>query len=360
MRSLGRLMGSGVAVAGALALTVGSATSSLAQDPGLAPVVDVHTGTCEQFEPDPTFQLGNLQLIPIEGIAEEGEGVAETVDEDDPRAAIIEVDIIGGDGVFDEEDEGFLADDLDDDGLGDVGVDLNDDGILDENEVLGEDVDGDAALGEGELTIIVPLEPASGMVWKGEENNDEVDGEELVQGGNLVMVIHHSADQYGTYLACGSILDLVEEDMVVIPLREFNNSGYFGLTLFQEDSGEFATYLFQGTSTGPQVGGQTPTPVPTNTPAPTPTPEPTKVVTAVVEADATVTVAVANPNEAAAILGDDGVFDENDEGYLAENIDDDAVWEIGQDRNGDGVLTEDEVLGEDANEDSGLTEDELI
>jgi hypothetical protein len=71
-------------------------------------------------------------------------------------------------------------------------------------------------------------------------------------------------------------------------------------------------------------------------------------------------VAVGTPAASMAdVLGDDGVLDVSDEGFLCQDIDDDGVFDIGIDEDGDGVLDENEVLGSDLNDDEALTEDEL-
>ncbi|MDP9369041.1 MAG: cupredoxin domain-containing protein [Chloroflexota bacterium] len=247
----------------------------------IAPVIGVHNGTCAQFMPEPAYDAGEMQLVPIRGFFEEGEGAAETVEEDEVVEPVAPVDpvaeedddflgIAGDDGVFNQEDEGFLADDFDDDGVVEIGRDLDNDGILGEDEVLGDDVDNDGILTEDEFVVIVPVDPMTGLVWKADEEVD-FDGEELVNQGPYVMVVHESAQAYGNYLACGEVLDLVEEDNVVVPLRPIGDSNYTGVALIEANDGEYAAYLFRGIKAPGQGARTPPTPTP---PPPTPTPVP--------------------------------------------------------------------------------------
>lgn len=60
-------------------------------------------------------------------------------------------DILGDDGVLDEDDEGALCRDVDDDGTNEIGFDQDKNGMLEEGEVLGSDVNNDEALTEDEL-----------------------------------------------------------------------------------------------------------------------------------------------------------------------------------------------------------------
>ena len=267
-------------------LALSGARPTLAQGQ-IAPVIAVHRGTCVQFMPEPVFDAGPMQLIPIRG-GVEGQAAESVVDEVDP---IADDDPFGGiagdDRVFDERDEGFLADDIDGDGVLEIGQDRNADGIFDQDEVLGDDVNDDRFLNEDEfIVVVVPVQQSAGVVWKADEEVN-FDGEELVTQGPYVMVVHQSAQAYDTYLACGEVLDLVEEDNVVVPLRPIGNSNYTGVALIEENDGEYAAFLFRGIQApgeGPRIPPTptppppTPTPVPPTPtpvpPTPTPTPEP--------------------------------------------------------------------------------------
>ncbi len=285
IRSASRWLVASLVLALTFVLALSGARPTLAQGQ-IAPVIGVHSGTCSGFTPEPAFDAGEMQLVPIRGFAEEGEGPAETVDEDEavePVAPVAPVDqadddflgIAGDDRVFNEQDEGFLANDIDNDGVFEVGQDRNADGILDENEVLGDDVNNDRFLTEDEFIVVaVPVEQTSGVVWKADEDVDFT-GQELVTQGPYVMVVHESAEAYGNYLACGDVLDLVEEDNVVVPLRPLGDGNYTGVALIEANDGEYAAYLFQGVRL-PALPAPTPTPVPpTPTPVPpTPTPVP--------------------------------------------------------------------------------------
>ncbi len=276
IRSASRWLVANLVLALTFALALSGARPTLAQGQ-IAPVIAVHRGTCEQFMPEPVYDAGPMQLVPIRGFAEEGGGPAETVDEPDVPAVdpIADDDpfigIAGEDRVFNEEDEGFLADDFDNDGVVEIGQDRNADGVLDQDEVLGDDANNDRILNEDEfIVVVVPVEQNSGVVWKADEEVN-FDGQELVTQGPYVMVVHQSAQAYDTYLACGEVLDLVEEDNVVVPLRPIGDSNYTGVALIEANDEEYAAYLFRGIKAPGQGARTPPTPTP---PPPTPTPVP--------------------------------------------------------------------------------------
>jgi len=56
-----------------------------------------------------------------------------------------------GDDLLDVNDEGALCQDVDGDGINEIGIDQDKNGSLDENEVLGSDLNDDEALTEDEL-----------------------------------------------------------------------------------------------------------------------------------------------------------------------------------------------------------------
>ncbi|HEV2128048.1 MAG TPA: hypothetical protein VGR22_05445, partial [Thermomicrobiales bacterium] len=60
-------------------------------------------------------------------------------------------DILGDDNALGSDDEGFLCQDINDDGTYEIGIDEDGDGVLDEDEVLGEDLNEDQTLTQDEL-----------------------------------------------------------------------------------------------------------------------------------------------------------------------------------------------------------------
>ena len=257
-----------------LGMIVFGGASGLAQDSpagegGPFPV-DLHSGSCEDPLTEPAYDGGNLDWV--------AEGAA-----DEDAAALL-----GDDGLLNEDDEGFLAADVDGDGIAEVGIDADGNGTLDDAEILGRDENRDNALDEGEIGGAVPADPMQGAL-KAEADID-ADGEELLNEGPYVVIVHQSEEEYTTYLACGEIRDLdLEDDEVIVPLRPVGNSQYFGFARIPRDSGELDTYLFRGLAGQGVTAAPTPasipptnTPVQTNTPPPPPptnTPVPTAVIT---------------------------------------------------------------------------------
>lgn len=319
MKPLKTLLAS--SLAGTIALVGGGLASVSAQQStpapsSISPVVSVHDGTCSNFTTEATYPIGFMEQIQVQSVIEEGGGAAETVEEFDAFTAY-------DDGLYSEDDEGYLSEDVDGDGIFEIGFDENDDGALDDNEILGEDADGDAVLTAQELWGPMPVQ----TVWKADVSDLGFDGAELVTEGQFVMVVRASDESNAQVLACGPVMDLVEEDFVIVPLQPYSNSGYYGTAMIQKEEGELAAYLFADLSVKTQGG----------------------------------TAAAATPAtmDVVAIMGDDNVFTEEDEGYLYDNVDDDDLFEIGFDEDDDGALDDNEVLGEDDNEDSELSEDEL-
>lgn len=307
-------------LAGSIALVGGGLAAVSAQEStpapsDVSPVVGIHSGSCTDFTTEPAYDLGEMERITVQGIFESEDGIAETVVDFDPYLAY-------DDGWFDDEDDGYLYDDVDDDGIFDIGFDDNDDGILDDEEVLGEDLDGDTVLAAHELWSPLPVQ----TVWKADTDDLGFDGTELIVEGPYAMVVHASPGNYDQILACGPVLDLVEEDFVIVPLQSYSNSGYFGTGMIQGDEGEAAVYLFSDISSQGQSGANS---------------------------------TAAGAMDVTAIVGDDNIFTDADDGYLSDDLDDDGIFEIGFDENGDGVLDDNEVLGEDDNDDGELAEDEM-
>ena len=104
---------------------------------------------------------------------------------------------------------------------------------------------------------------------------DGADGQQLAGEQNNSMVIHKSVDEPNTILACGEMLDLVQDGTVIVPLRAVGDSQYTGVGTVAGDSGDYSAFLLEGV-TLPAPPEPTSTPVPTNTPVPTETPLPTE------------------------------------------------------------------------------------
>ena len=90
-----------------------------------------------------------------------------------------------------------------------------------------------------------------------------------------VILVHRSAQDYATYIACGEIGGPVQDDRLVVALRPLSDSGYAGIAVLERDGDNTTStiYLFgQVLAFAGGQAGSTPTPPP---PAPGPSPMPT-------------------------------------------------------------------------------------
>ena len=124
----------------------------------------------------------------------------------------------------------------------------------------------------------------------------------LATGEAYVIIVHQSAEQYSTYLACGELAGPIVNDNLAVGLRPINNAGYAGLATLSagSDTLDSTVYLMSdllalsgGTTSGTPEAQPTPiaaqgtfppteapTAAPTETPAP-PTAAPTEAPTEV-------------------------------------------------------------------------------
>lgn len=87
--------------------------------------------------------------IPESGIDEDLDG---TLDENEVVGPDLGITVdMGDDNVLDPTDEGYLREDVDGDGTFEIGIDEDQSGTLEENEVVGTDVNEDEALTEEEV-----------------------------------------------------------------------------------------------------------------------------------------------------------------------------------------------------------------
>jgi hypothetical protein len=90
--------------------------------------------------------------------------------------------------------------------------------------------------------------------------------DDLLGNTPYVILVHKSAEDYTTYIACGEIGGPVVNDQVVLALRPLNDSGYYGLAILNRPGASLGgsngttgnIYLFSG-ETG-MSGGTAATP----------------------------------------------------------------------------------------------------
>ena len=227
--------------------------------------------------------------------------------------------LAGEDGVFNEQDEGFVSEDLDDDGITEIGFDEDESGTLEDNEGLGSDLNNDQALTEDEFGVGV-------FGAQGEEAEaTPVDEGEEAAGATP------AADTLGVF-GDDERFDATDEGF----LREdVNNDGTFEIGFDEDQSGTLEENEVLGTDLDNDEGLGAPL------------------------SDETAGTGDAVTGAFATVAGDDERFDANDEGFVSEDLIMGGSNEIGFDEDQSGTLEENEVLGTDVNEDEALTADEL-
>lgn len=210
----GLLLGAGGALAQASTPMAGQAGQ---MDLSNAPV-DMHEGTCANPTLDPWAELGRLQRQGADDVGDD-EGLI-------------------GDIEIGEDDEGFLTEDADNDGVLDDGEDLNDNGILD----TGIDENGDGVLDENEIAadgeMMAPgLGQPAVYVLEGEIDS----GFEPLFDQQNVIAVHQSSEQYENIVACGNLggIEYQDEQEVVVGLRAGDGSGIRGFAVFEFDPAIF-------------------------------------------------------------------------------------------------------------------------
>lgn len=128
-----------------------------------------------------------------------------------------------------------------------------------------------------------PAAAALGPMHKVEgELGEDDSGQTLLDEGPYIVGVHESAENYETLVACGPVLEIIEGDDLLVPLKPVGDSNYTGTVLINRENGDLTGYLWECEPLQQQVV-PTPTPSPTATTPPTPTPTPTQIPTAVIE-----------------------------------------------------------------------------
>jgi hypothetical protein len=126
-------------------------------------------------------------------------------------------------------------------------------------------------------------------------------GDLLASGQPYVVIVHQSAEEFTTYLACGELAGPFVDNQLEIALRPVGNAGFAGVATFEGGDDTTTSVVYVITELLGLSGGQTagtpqpqPTPVaaqgtipPTPSPSPVPTDTPAPTATIVVEVTAT-------------------------------------------------------------------------
>lgn len=233
-RSLGAMLLVGSLLVGAgSALAQETPSATEAMNLTNAPV-DMHEGTCANPTLDPWAELGRLQRQGVDNTDDEG--------------------LLDNIGLGDDE-EGFLTEDDDGDGVLDDGEDDNDNGILD----VGTDDNGDGVLDEDEVLVVDEAAEAGAR----QPVTYTMEGEISSGYGPLfdqqnIIAIHQSSEEYENIVACGNLggVDYEDEDEIAIGLRAMDGSGIRGYAVFEFDPAVFGddvtavtVYAFEGLGT---------------------------------------------------------------------------------------------------------------
>lgn len=155
----------------------------------------------------------------------------------------------------------------------------------------------------GDTEAEVPSEAQDlGPVYRLDGEGTQLEGESILDAENpRVAVVHESAENYSSILACGQVLPVMDEDNVVVFLHPVGGSNYTGYLETSEDLQNAQGFLWWIENFGAQDQPQA-TPIQAGTPAPIETPQPTETEEATVVIEQTVVVPA---EEATAIVEDE-------------------------------------------------------
>lgn len=208
-------------------------------------IVAIHGGTCDDLVLEPAVEVGVLEFearyANVIGLAEDFEEIGSGD--------------IDADGVLDADEDAYLSEDVDDDGMLEEGEDLNVNGVLD----TGFDENGDGVL-EG-VEIITGSTGQFTTVWKAENEVDatfddlfdESEDEDGIDTPGVIAVRAGSGDS-DNIVACAQ-LDAAagweERDTVVLGLTPEGDTDLYGYAVFERDTGNVP--IFGENTTGVTV-----------------------------------------------------------------------------------------------------------
>lgn len=156
----------------------------------------------------------------------------------------------------------------------------------------------------GDLEGEIPQEAQElGPVYKLESEGADFGDEGILDQGAHVVAVHQSPEEFGTLVACGQILPVMDDDNVVVFLHPVGGSNQAGFIEMGQDGSDARGFLWELESFNPvesqstPVPGATPAPVVTQEPEASPTPEATAVIveTQVVSAATATAIAEGTP-----------------------------------------------------------------
>ncbi len=206
--------------------------------------VALYDGNCNERAVEPVFELGMLELDAQYASAS---AFAEDFDPGEIGSGDVEAE-----GVIDAAGNGYLYEDLNDNGRLDDGEDLNNNGVLD----VGIDDDGDGTLDGNEIIAVSdPDLPSSALttVWKVDGEIDATFDDLFGAPGDDdapftdtgAIVVHAGSSGSGEMLACAEVATSAgweDRDTVVVGVTPEGGSDVFGYAVFERDTGNVPVF----------------------------------------------------------------------------------------------------------------------
>lgn len=140
-------------------------------------------------------------------------------------------------------------------------------------DMLETNVAAEGEQGPGEIEAEIPAEAENlGAVYKVDVETD-FDGNELIENDvPYVVAVHMDAgENYTNLIACGQVLEILDDDQLYVMLQPVGTSDMTGFVNIDREEGNLIGYLWSCEPLLPAPPEATPTPVPTEEPTPTPT-----------------------------------------------------------------------------------------
>ena len=176
--------------------------------------------------------------------------------------------------------------------------------VYDVGDFVQTNVYADGEQDAGDVEGEIPQEAQDlGPVYKLESEEVDFGDQNILEQDPHVVAVHESPDQFGTLVACGQMLPVMDDDNIVVFLHPVAGSNQAGFIEMGQDGGEARGFLWeiedyqQAEAVSSPVPQATPAPVVTQEPEATPTEEATAVIveTEIVPAEEATAIAEGTP-----------------------------------------------------------------